>query len=329
MTGAFISWTPENGRTAELAEALGIPAHFIHRPGRFGLTGRYARQHAATRRLLQEQRPDTVVLMLPPAIALLSLGRRRTAPRLIVDLHTGFFLDPKWRWARGPALAAIRRRGGLAIVTNTHLQHECARAGVEAVVLHDVVQDRDALPHTGELLCPLSYANDEPVPEILAAARLTPELRWTLTGRAPDAVRAAAPGNVRFTGFVAPEEFDRLTRSSGAVIALTTRPHTMQRAGYEALHAGVPHVTSDFPELREFYGDAAAYTAPDGAAIAAAARSVLQDRDLFAERTRLLRAQRRAEQRPVLVQLTAALAAASPAHSGSAAPADLMPKGAA
>ncbi|WP_336660499.1 glycosyltransferase [Leucobacter sp. USHLN153] len=150
----------------------------------------------------------------------------------------------------------------------------------------------------------MSYANDEPVDEILEAARLVPALEWILTGEPPEAVRAAAPPNVTFAGFVSDSEYERLIRSVAGVCALTTRAHTMQRAGYEAFNFGVPQVTSDFSELRDFYGESALYTASDAEAIAAAARSLADRREELRRRVLELRPQRIAEQRRALARLT-------------------------
>lgn len=308
MSGIFISWTRENGRTRDLASELGLEAVHIYSSGRFGLPGRYVRQARETRRVLRERAPKRVALMLPPAPALLALlGRLRPGAGLVVDAHTGFFLDPKWRWAAGWSLRLVRRMGATAIVTNDHLRDLCSAAGVRAIVLQDPILEHAPAASAGHVLCPLSYANDEPVDEILEAARSTPEIDWVLTGRAPEAVRERAPANVRFSGFVDDAEYARLLTTAGAVAALTTRPHTMQRAGYEAFHEAVPQLTSDFPELRGFYEDSARYADPDPASIASELRALLRERERFVERTLEVRALRAAEQRAALDEVRTAL----------------------
>lgn len=316
MSGVFISWTKGNGRTTDLAERLGLQAQFIHRPSRLGLPGRYLDQLLATRSLLKHTRPERVVLMLPPAPALLSLigrlpkratGSAKPRGRFAADLHTGFFRDPKWQWACKLSLRTIRRVGGVAVITNEALRSQCEREGVRAIVLHDIILERDVLTSEGHLLCPLSYANDEPVREILEAARLTPEIRWVFTGRAPQRVRDQAPGNIHFTGFITDEAYDRLLLASAGVVALTTRPHTMQRAGYEAFGAGVPQLTADFPELREFYAASAIYTDADSKRIAAGARALIEQRDELQRRTLELRPLRVVEQQAGLAELREAL----------------------
>ncbi len=325
MSGLFVSWTRANGRTADLAAALDLDPVFIHRPGRGGLLGRYVRQFRDTRRLLRTAQPERLILMLPPAPLLWAARRPRGGTRVAVDLHTGFFLDPKWSWALGAQLRRIRRLGAVAVVTNEALRLRCERAGVTAIELHDVLEGAASTPDPDPgvgLLCPLSYANDEPVLDLLAAARAVPETLWTCTGKAPDAVRAAAPDNVRFTGYISDEEYASLLGRSVGVVALTTRPHTMQRAGYEALCAGIPQLTADFPELRSFYGDAACYATERSTSIASAARALLDSRAALAQRTRELLPVRIAEQQSALGRLRSALTITqSPERgTGTAAP---------
>jgi glycosyltransferase involved in cell wall biosynthesis len=122
----------------------------------------------------------------------------------------------------------------------------------------------------------LSYASDEPVPEILEAASRRADRRFVCTGAAPEPVRRSAPPNVSFPGFVPRDEFVGLLRGSSVVLALTTRPDTMQRAAYEALEHGVPVVTSDTQVLRDYFGDAAVYASGTATSIDAAIEEALR-----------------------------------------------------
>lgn len=303
-TNVFISWTRSNGRTEDLAAALGIDAVYVYHPSRFGLIGRYIAQYRMTRRFLREHRPASVILMLPPVPALLAVTRNTSRKtRLVFDLHTGFFYDPKWKWASGFALRLMRDRG-TAIVTNQHLADACDDVGVKALVMHDLLKAAgEVLDPKPYLLCPVSYANDEPIAEILSAARTTPEINWKLTGRAPASFSANAPANVDFTGFVSHAEYDRLIGNAAGVVALTTRPHTMQRAGYEAFNVGTAQITSNFPELRDFYGDSVVYSAPKSESIADAARELFAQRPILIERLLELRTQRITEQKDSISSL--------------------------
>ncbi|NKR59443.1 glycosyltransferase [Rhodococcus hoagii] len=243
--------------------------------------------------------------MLPPAPALLAvLAAKPRKTKLVADLHTGFFSDKKWRWAAKPSLMLLKRSS--VIVTNDELARYCSNLGVSAFVLHDPIDDRTS-PYAGAgeyILCPLSYANDEPVETILAAASKLSTLEFRLTGNAPARVRERAPKNVKFTGFVSTEQYERLVQNSAVVVALTTRDLTMQRAGYEALMAGIPQVTADFPVLRAFLSDAARYADPtDGAALSNAIAEILDDHRYYCERVRSVLTKRVSEQETELLKL--------------------------
>ncbi|NMM88404.1 hypothetical protein B2J88_29320 [Rhodococcus sp. SRB_17] len=280
----FLSWISYHGRSQELAERLGIEAEFLEPADTQGnLLRRYSSAIRWTVGKLRESDSASIYLMMPPAPALLTVlmfkGRKR---QLVADLHTGFFLDPKWKWFTPIGLRLLRN--STAIVTNEPLRRRCEKAGVRSVVLHDILADRSkarrsaAEPTTNIVLCPLSYASDEPIDELLEAARLCPELTFAFTGRAPQKIKDRAPNNIEFTGFLETEEYLDLLGSSIAVVALTTRDFTMQRAGYEALMYGKPQVTSDFGVLREFLGEAAHYVDPmQSEEIANALRTVSQD----------------------------------------------------
>jgi glycosyltransferase involved in cell wall biosynthesis len=218
--------------------------------------------------------------MLPPFPLLLAglIHALRTDAAIVADLHTGAFLNPRWAWSTALALRLLRPH--TVVVTNEHLAERCRQAGIRSVlVLHDPLAVREAPPlqHARpQVVCPVSYANDEPIEAMLEAARQTSELDWVLTGRAPAEVRRAAPANLRFAGWLDDAAFENLLAEADVVVALTTRPHTMQRAGYEALMWGKPLVTSEFPVLSEFFGEAAVTVEPHAAAIASGVRDAVE-----------------------------------------------------
>ncbi|MCS5716761.1 glycosyltransferase [Herbiconiux sp. CPCC 205763] len=225
--------------------------------------------------MLVRLRPSVVVLMLPPAVAVWVVAPLAVILKfaLIGDLHSGVFNDRRWAWAAPSTLRILKRRGG-AIVTNETLARIPRAAQVRTLVMHDLIDASDfskatvptgpldALVGEKYLLVPVTYASDEPIAELLRAARGLPEVKFVLTGRAPEEVRAAAPKNVVFSGFVSDEVYSWLLVQSAAVMALTTRESTMQRAGYEALAAGKPLVTSNTEALREYFTKGAVFVEP-------------------------------------------------------------------
>ncbi|MGY1752137.1 hypothetical protein [Blastococcus sp. SYSU D01042] len=291
----FVSWV-EHGRSHGLAAALGLrTVDILARDRQRSALRRHVDQAVRTVSLLRRERPSAVAVMLPPLPALLAalVGRRRGAA-LIADLHTGVFNDPKWSWACRLTLRLTRPHA--VIVTNRHLAEVSRSLGVRAYQLHDVLTPEPGPGSPGErnILCPLSFASDEPVDEILGAARAMPDTQWWITGRAP--VGLEIPPNVRLTGYVSDSRFWDLMGRANVVLALTTRPHTMQRAGYEALMRLRPLVTSDHLVLREFHGDSALYTAPTAPDIAAAVTRALQDETDMVQRSERVLSRRTGEQ---------------------------------
>lgn len=284
----IISWIDFHGRSAGLAKELGIEAVFL--PDEIAGKRHIFKYIAAarfTRKAIRDRRPRSIFVMLPPAplLVVAALCRPRGS-RLIADLHTGFFSDPKWSWFSRIALWMLRKES--AIVTNEPLAAICRRAGTNTFVLHDVLVDRrsgkSCVRADSYILCPLSYANDEPIDALIEAAHRIPERTFIFTGKAPNWVRESAPKNVSFPGFVDAQEYDRLVRDCLAVVAVTDRDHTMQRAGYEALMEGKPQVTAHFPVLREFLEKAAEYADPnDPESIERAVRAISDDPVEYAE----------------------------------------------
>lgn len=312
----FISWIGFHGRSQGIADALGIDAVYID-SGRGNLLVRYLRNWRETRALLRSSSADNVIVMMPPTPALLAVTMSRPRGRGLVigDLHTGVFTDPKWRPFLGLTLRVLRRRG-LAIVTNESLAERVRAAGTTALVLHDMTEewDRDTdsafddaalIAATAKpfILTPLAYAHDEPLTELLEAARLSPTRTFIWTGRAPEAIRAQAPSNVRFSGFTTKADFSRLLSRCSAVLAITTEEDTMQRAGYEALNIRTGLVTSDMRVLREYFGDVAVYAEPTAASLSAAVETVLGDPDAHAARMAELRTTKLVEQARSLDEL--------------------------
>jgi glycosyltransferase involved in cell wall biosynthesis len=276
----MVTWIPFHGRSAALARQLGLTPVWAPRlPRRTPVLIRYAAAAVRTVRILgRSPHPVIVAQPPPPALLLVLMCRGRRRAPLLADMHSGAFLDPRWRRFLAPTLRLLR--GHAAIVTNANLASVCRRAGVQSFVLHDPLEPAEApavpAPDDPYVLIVLSYASDEPVSEILEAASRRADRRFVCTGAAPEPIRRSAPRNVAFSGFVSRDEFVRLLRGSRAVVALTTQPDTMQRAAYEALEHGVPVVTSDTQVLRDYFGDAAVYARATATSIDAAIEEVLQ-----------------------------------------------------
>lgn len=299
-----INWVDHHRRSAELAGALGIRPHFIRSDSRL-LPIRYLRQWTLTRRLLAT-RPSAVFIMQPPVLSLAcAYLYSKPSTTIIGDLHTGTFRDPRWKWS-APLVLTILKRRGFAVVPNENLAALCRDAGVPVVVSHGYLTAFDPAAHQvlpdnvsrdrAFVLVPLAFAYDEPIDEILEAARRTPELTWVLTGKAPKSVGALAPDNVILTGYVSKEEYNGLRAAATVVVAATTAEDTMQSAGYEALAAGSPLVTTPTKVLTDYFGDAALYATAKASSLAEQVSQAVDNRLRLRTRMIDLREKRIAEQ---------------------------------
>jgi hypothetical protein len=278
-----------------MAEGLGIEPVYIYGGDGLSLPVRYWRQWVQTGAMLRAKRPTTVLVMQPPFFSLLrswlySLG---SGAKLAADMHTGAFKDPQWTWATPWILRIARRGRNRVIVTNSALAARARAAGAEVLITHGYLRrfeppvgerfDDERLDEASQgefVLVPLGWGYDEPIEEILEATRRSPDVRWILTGKAPQSARDSAPSNVTFSGFASRSDYQVLRARAAVVGAITIAEDTMQRAGYEALETHTPLVTSPMAVLEEYFGETAVYAEPTAAGIAAAVSTALAQADV-------------------------------------------------
>jgi glycosyltransferase involved in cell wall biosynthesis len=289
VRSSFITWYPYCRRSDAIAAALGGSSHLIHylsfkRPLQAPL--KYLLQAATTWRALARDRPDLVLVAVPPIFAALPawLYGRRSGARIVVDAHTGIFEHTRWRWLM-PLTRAVLARVDVVVVTCEHLRQRVAAWGVPAVVIGDVPvhfsAGRAPVPCDGPRVVVVNtFSVDEPVEAVCAAAAMLPEARFFVTGDLRYA-RAAwlkqRPANLTFTGFLPEEDYAGLLRAADVVVVLTTYDHTMQRGAYEALALGKPLVTSDWPLLRATFSRGSVYVRNQPADIASGVRRALAE----------------------------------------------------
>jgi hypothetical protein len=291
---SFIAWSPVAGRSEEIARALGGEARCFYGPGRFGklsVLGRYARSAVDTVRYLRSRRPRAVIVTNPPLIPGLVAWAyaRASGARVALDSHPGGFGLQGDRVSRvlQPLHSWLARRVTATLVTDERLAGRVERWGGTAAIVHEAPAGwAPPAPRPPEhtrprVLFVCVFQRDEPVAEVIEAARRAPELDLHVTGdlrKCPDALREAAPPNVRFTGFLSGVDYERAVREADVVLALTTEPSSVVRAGYEAVYAQRPLVVSDWPASHEVFPHAV-HVAGGAAAIAAGLRAAIRDRE--------------------------------------------------
>jgi glycosyltransferase involved in cell wall biosynthesis len=277
----FLFWCREgsgSGRGEHLARALDAASAHVWRAGLAGSLWktplRYLLQALDTARILREQRPRVVCVQLPPVFPLLQVWwyARRTGAQIIADNHTSI-LDGRWRvfhWLQKPLARRIR----INLVhneANAELLRGWGAAGVmllksPAVTAEEILDpnadisafqnDLDA-PGLVRVLMVNRFAVDDAWREVFAAARITPEARFFVTG---DPARAGispdqVPGNVVLTGLLPKPVFIALMAACDVTLSLTLRPDTLLWSIRESLALGKPFVASRAPVmLAEFDG---------------------------------------------------------------------------
>src|SRR2546428_12526745 len=242
---AAVAWDKYQGRTEALAEALGGRAWYIRsRPKQKALLPvRYVVDSIRMWRLLGRHRPGVLVVITRPVVAPMVawLWCATHQCRLVVDCHTGAFHSWKWRWS-GRLLEPVCRTAAAALV---HTQEDEALVeawGARALLVpDDLPDDRQASHPPGasglRVVVAGSLDGNEPVAEVVEAARLAPQVEFRLTGdeqRVPLAVRRGAPCNAIFTGWLDYPTFLGELLAADVVAVLSTDPHIMNPAAFEA-----------------------------------------------------------------------------------------------
>lgn len=242
-------------------------------------------------RIVLAEKPDVVWVQSPPGmvphilLALRSLTRRYG---LIVDCHNASMLPP---WSHFPGVAYVLNHSDRVLVHNEEMRKVVEAFGVRPELIR-VLEDPPALldlppaPPKPEgtrpyVLVPCSFNADEhlPIPAVLGAARLMPEVDVKITGRKWKAeaqgLTKDAPDNVHFTDYLTIAQFEQLLAGADVVLGVTSRTNCQLSVANEALGAHAPLVLSDTGILRKMFGDAALFgeNTPEG--LSAALREAL------------------------------------------------------
>jgi Glycosyl transferases group 1 len=262
-----VSWF-DHRRTRELCARLGIEVVFLIAPYR-GLR-RYLQLTARTLTLLAQRRPAVLLVQNPSLVlSMLALALRWLFRyQLVVDAHNEAVapFENSQGWVRRVSRWVIRH-AELSIVTNAQLARVVDEQGGRAFVLPDAIPSvpQGTARQLGagfNVALIATFAKDEPIGAIFDAVRGA-DLQLYVTGNQRKlAQRDAAnvPGNVRFTGFLAEQDYWDLLRGADAIIDLTLKPNCLVCGAYEALAVGRPVLLSDNAASMELFGDGAAYT---------------------------------------------------------------------
>jgi hypothetical protein len=284
---AFITWE-HHRRTHGLSRRLGLPLREFVASG--SRPRRYLVQILATLRFLVSDRPRVVVAQNPSLVlALLVLVWRAVAKRrarVLIDAHNEAVEPFTYKSCAILWLSRlVIRHADYTIVTNRFLAQKVVRLGGRPLILPDPLPRTlagDLVPYRqGAVLTVLvvaTYARDEPIAQILdAARRLTGIAEFRFTGnhrKLPRDVVVGAPANVTFLGYLAEDDYWEAMRRVHAVLDLTLLEDCLVCGAYESIAIGRPQILSNTKALVEHFRKGAVYSAPDADSIALAMADV-------------------------------------------------------
>lgn len=296
----FIDWSAHCSRSENFSKRVGMKflrRHRKHR-GPASLLLKYAYQFSATTLDLVRERPRVVWCMSPSTFTVLPVWAycKLTGAKFGIDAHTGAFEGTPWAKIR-PLQFFLSREAEVTAVTNGYLRGLVESARGRAILVPDVPTELEAPARHDfgpgfHAVYVASFSADEPIDMVLEAARLTPEVTVWITGKPKGKaveLLKQAPANVRLLGFLSRADYLGALAGADVVVALTTRDHTMQRAAYEAIYLGTPVVVSDWPILRENFGEGGLWVTNDGPSLAAAWKTAITRREVLRKNAALLR----------------------------------------
>lgn len=296
----YLVWCPFQRRAQTLAKAFDLDVHYYHyaweEKGKVFKALSYIGKFLGTLRDLFLYRPKYVFIQLAPAPLLYAAAFYCTITRnhYISDCHNTIIYDgPFTKW---PLVQYLLRRSYIMLVHNTDVQAHSDKLNLPSKILRDPLPSMDIskaidtvagikLKETDYIIVPCSMAEDEPVSELFEAASAVPDVKIIFTwfaDKLPSELRAKAPPNICFTGFLAEPDFNALYANANAALVLTTREGTQPSGAAEAISLGVPLIVSEINTTKRLYHDSPVYVNNQPDSIVDGIRTALANHDQLA-----------------------------------------------
>jgi hypothetical protein len=240
---------------------------------------------------------------------------RLAGARVAIDIHSGAFLDRRWRWSM-PILRLLASRARANVVTLQSLARRMGRASDRTIVLPDPLPsfpapaERDSsepLPQGDPqptVVAIAGWGDDEPLRELAEAATDQP---WKLLITGKPRWKLDLPPNASPTGFLTDEAYADTLRRADVLVVLTTRSETLLSGAWEGIALHKALVLSGTTALRETFGDSVVYADPTTESIRSSVGSALASRGELEARAARLADRLETESGARIKQLLAAL----------------------
>jgi glycosyltransferase involved in cell wall biosynthesis len=276
----FISWLRHDERSALVGKHLGADVYFIQwgRRKPYMAPLRYIVQSFLTWPILRREKPDIILVQVPPIFAgpVVQLYARLYGAKYILDTHSSSFFSTVGRLTTG--YHKLLSKGALTtLVPNVTIEAILKRWNCPVIRLGytpDTYPEGTPYPFSKDfnVVFISSFSPDEPLETVLEVAEKLPSVHFYITG---DYKRKSAniinrqTANVTFTGYLEYDAFVGLLRGCDAIMDLTTRDATLLMGGYEAVSLEKPLITSDWPILKEYFSSGTVHVANTTEGIAA------------------------------------------------------------
>ncbi len=306
--GVFIAWVEYQRRVEVLAPFLGLDIYYFsyawETKSKIQKLFSYLLKSIQTLKCLFQSKPDLVLVQFPPAPALYCVAFYSwlTGARYVSDCHLGITNENWLKWAYVKKLLTR----GQVIVHNTHLVEQVkVDLQVTPFVLRDGVAKKQSI-HLGNtallerlglslqkyVIFPCSFSVDEPLQEMIEAARLLPEIKFVMTWHSeklPKQMRETLPPNIVLTGFLQVDDYNCLFANSGLALVLTKHEAVQLSGMQEAMAFEIPAVVSDLNTTRFLYKDCPVYVKNNSQTIADGIIYAFQNRLKLEETMKRLR----------------------------------------
>jgi len=292
----FLVWAPHSARANGISEALSAHLCLMSYKFRAKIYSpiKYPLLFMRSIFVLNRQRPDIVICQAPPIfcpLAALAYKLKNRRAKVVIDLHSAA-LEKPWSYMK-LLTAAVMKKAAVVLVSNQEAHDHLYREnGIRPLVLDDKIprfgltriinhksDENSRLNSELTIVIPSSFANDEPIEEILRAAAALPETRFYLTGDDSKVRRdllERKSDNVVFTKFLRTDDYVSLLHVADAIMCLTTRDRTLLAGGYEAVALGKPLITSNWAPLRRYFSKGTIHVDNSSAEIVKAVQTVQQ-----------------------------------------------------
>ncbi len=292
---------------------------------------RYLLQGWKTWRLLEQQRPQVVLVQSPPIFALLVVaawcelsGKSRSSKQRALyafDCHTATWYHRKWRWAK-PLMRLLSQRAAVTLCHDQEALDILRIWKARGFFLSDGIPllspPTGTIGSEGEARVGVigSLDPDEPVAEVFAAARLLPQVTFYMTGnpkKLTTKLLNEKPENLLLTGFLYRGTYTALLKNVNGLVVLTNESKALNCAAHEAVAMEKPTVVSDWPEMRRYFTYGFVYVNNTPEAIADGIQKMLNEQAQLVLKVKALRSELVKSRQPRLEELAALLSVGTPA----------------